>query len=375
MTMSTLLRDVKRAVRTLAKNKGFAVIAVLAFGLGIGANTAIFSAVNAVLLRPLGYADAERLVMIEHSGPSPIAPATFVDWKAQSRSFSGMIAAQAWGGSLRGAGRPEPLIGMRVSGDTFTFLGVPAFMGRTFTAEEDAVGGPPVVVIAHSLWKRGFGGAADIVGRKIEIDAAPYTVVGVMPEGFQFAPVWVTRAEVWRPLQVAGVATDRDGQRLRVFARLKPTVEVAQARAEMSTIMERLARQYPDTSARNGVSLAPLRDRVVGSVRTMLLVLLGTVGFVLLIACANVANLMLARAAGQRREMAVRRALGATRWQLARQTMTEGAVLAVCGGVVGVALAYAGVTTLRGASSTATSYASPRRRATCSRRFRRATFA
>jgi predicted permease len=338
--MSTLARDCRFAVRMLLRSPGFSAIAVLAFALGIGANTAIFSVVNSILLKPLGYAQPDRLVIAEHIGPSPVAPATFLDWEQQSTSFEQMAGAQAWGGSLRGSDRPEPLIGLRVTAKMFSMLGVPPLKGRTFAHDEDRDGNTPVVVIAHSLWQRRFGGAPDVLGRKIEIDGASYSVIGVMPENFQFAPVWVTAAEIWTPLSWGERKTDRTGQTLRVFARLKPGVSVAQAQSELSTIMSRLAQQYPDSSAKLGVSVVGLRDRVVGDVRKLLLVLLGTVSFVLLIACANVANLMLARASGRTREMAVRLALGATRWQLTKQAMTESALLALCGGAIGLPLAY-----------------------------------
>ena len=338
--MSTLARDGRFGIRMLLRSPGFSMIAVLAFALGIGANTAIFSVVNSILLKPLGYAQPDRLIIAEHIGPGPVAPATFLDWQQQSTSFEQVAAAQAWGGNLRGSDRPEALVGLRVTANMFSMLGVPPLKGRTFAHEEGREGNAPVVVIAHSLWQRSFGGAPDVLGRKIEIDGVSYTIIGVMPESFRFAPVWVTAAEIWTPLSWGERKTDRTGQTLRVFARLKTGVSVAQAQSELSIIMSRLAQQYPDSSAKLGVSVIGLRDRVVGDVRKLLLVLLGTVSFVLLIACANVANLMLARASGRTREMAVRLALGATRWQLTKQAMTESALLALCGGAIGLPLAY-----------------------------------
>jgi putative ABC transport system permease protein len=334
--MFSFARDCRIALRTLSRTPGFSAIAVLTFALGIGANTAIFSVVNSVLLKPLGYANPDRLVIAEHLGPSPVAPATFLDWKQQSTSFEQMAAAQAWGGSLRGTDRPEPLIGLRVTSNLLSMLGVPPIRGRTFAREDER----DAVVIAYSLWQRTFGGAPDVLGRKIEIDGAAYTVIGIMPEGFRFAPVWVTAAEIWAPLSLTDRVTDRSGATLRVFARLRSGVSVSQAQAELSTIMGRLAKQYPDSSAKLGVAVVELRERVVGDVRKMLLVLLGTVSFVLLIACANIANLLLARASGRSREIAVRLALGATRRQLIKQAMTESGLLAVCGGMVGLVLAY-----------------------------------
>jgi predicted permease len=345
--MSSLARDCRIAVRMLLRTPAFSAIAVLTFALGIGANTAIFSVVNSVLLKPLGYAHSDRLVIAEHMGPGPVAPATFLDWKQQSASFEQMAAAQAWGGSLRGTDRPEPLVGLQVTANMFSMLGVPPIKGRTFAHDEDRDDATPVVVIAYSLWQRTFGGAPDVLGRKIEIDGAGYTVIGIMPENFRFAPVWVTAAEIWTPLQLGERKTDRTGATLRVFARLKPSVSVSQAQAELSTIMGRLAQQYPDSSAKLGVAVVGLRERVVGDIRKMLLVLLGTVSFVLVIACANIANLLLARASGRTREIAVRLALGATRWQLIKQAMTESGLLASGGGAIGLALAYALVTVLK----------------------------
>jgi putative ABC transport system permease protein len=343
------MSGLRPAFRVLFRSPGFSAIALLAFALGIGANSAIFSVVNAVLLRPLAYHEPERLVVLEHAGPSPVAPGTFLDWRAQASSFERMGAAQAWGGSLRTAERPESVAGLRVTADLFSLLGVPPLLGRTFAAGEDRDGAAPVVVLSYALWQRSFGGARDVVGRRVEIDGAPWTVAGVMPASFQFAPFWVTKAEMWAPLPLETRRLDRTGRSLRVFARLKAGVGIGRAQAELSSIMERLARQYPESNAKEIVSLTPLQDRVVRGVRPMLFVLLGTVGFVLLIACANVANLMLARAAGRQRDTAVRIALGASRWQLARQAIAESAVLAMLGGVLGLALASTAVPAINAA--------------------------
>ena len=338
--MDCHMRDLRFSLRALRRYPAFSAIAILAFGLGIGANTAIFSVVDSVLLRSMNYAEPDRLVVLEHAGPGPVAPATFLDWKAQARSFDQMAAAQAWGGSLRTSERPESVAGLRVSANMFSLLGSSALLGRTFAADEDRDNAAPVVVLAYSLWQRSFGGAHDIVGRQIDIDGVSHTVVGVMPAAFQFAPFWVTKAEMWAPLTFGQRKSDRTGASLRVFGRLRNGAQLNQAQAEMSTIMTRLAQQYPAASAKETVSVTPLRERVVGNIRPMLLVLAGTVGFVLLIACANVANLMLARAAGRKREMSVRVALGASRWQLIRQTVTESAVLSGIGGMLAVAIAY-----------------------------------
>lgn len=344
--MPTIARDLRLALRTLGRSPGFSAIAVLAFALGIGANSAIFSVVNSVLLHPLAYAEPERLVVAEHAGPSPVAPATFLDWRRQSTTFQDMAAAQAWGGSLRGAERPESIVGLRVTGNMFALLGVPPAKGRTFTPADDRADAQPVVVISNSLWQRKFNSADDAIGRDIVIDDVTHTVVGVMPPSFRFAPYWVTKAEIWAPFILADRVTDRVGKSVRVFARLKPGVTPERAQAEMTAIMNRLAQQYPESSAKETVSIVSLHERVIGGVRPMLWVLLGTVGFVLMIACANVANLMLARASGQRRDVAVRLALGASRWQLARQSITESGSLALLGGIAGLALAYALIHTL-----------------------------
>src|SRR5262249_52583635 len=215
--------------RILRTNPGFAAIAVLAFALGIGANSAIFSVVNSILLRPLAYADPSRLVVIEHGGPSPVAPATFLDWKREAASFEQIAAAQSWGGSLRTAERPESIAGLRVSANMFSLLGVAPLKGRTFAQDEDRESAAPVVVIAYSLWQRSFGGASDIVGREIVIDGTGYTVAGVMPPSFQFAPFWVTRAEMWAPLVLGARRNDRTAQPLPIFPRLNPYLPSSQA--------------------------------------------------------------------------------------------------------------------------------------------------
>jgi predicted permease len=338
-----MIRDIRSGIRALRKNPGLSLAAIVTFALGVGANAAIFSVVYAVLLRPLNYADPDRLVVLDHTANNPVAPATFLDWKQQARSFTGMAAAQRWGGSLRTGSRPEAIVGLQMSADMFTLLGAKALIGRTFTSDEDRPGHPPVVVLAWSLWQRDFGGRDDVVGRQVVINGSPYTVIGVMPDAFRFAPYWSTDAEIWTPLVLGPRVTDRTGRSLRVFARLKPHVSVTQAQAEMDTIMARLAQAYPDSSAKTVAAVTPLGERVVGKVRPMLLMLAGAVGFVLLIACLNVASLMLARAASRRREIAVRLAIGATGWHIARQAIVEGAILSGIGGTIGLLLAVGGV--------------------------------
>jgi putative ABC transport system permease protein len=335
-----MIRDLRSGLRGLRKSPGLATAAILTFAMGVGANAAIFSVVYAVLLRPLGYQDPARLVVLDHGQGAPVAPATYLDWRQQARSFTDMAAAQLWGGTLRTEGQPEAITGLQMSANMFSLLGARALIGRTFLPYEDKPGHASVVVLGWTLWQRNFGGRSDVVDHQIVIDGVTYTIVGVMPQSFRFAPYWATNAEIWTPFVMGPRVSDRTGRSLRIFARLKPDASVAQAQAEMTIIMSRLARDYPDSSAKTPAGVTPLNERVVGNVRPMLLMLLGAVAFVLLIACLNVASLMLARAASKRREIAVRLAIGATRWHIARQAITEGAILSVVGGTIGLLLAY-----------------------------------
>ncbi len=343
--MDGLVRDLRFAGRMLVREPGFTLLAVLALALGIGATTAIFTVVDAVLLRPLPYKDSERLVVTLH-GPTasgPVSPADYVDYRRSARSFERLSAAQAWGATLGGGERPERVSGLQVSADLFDLLGIPPLAGRTFVQGEDEPGRDRVVVLSHALWQRRFASDTSVIGRAIPLDGEPYVVVGVMPRGFRFAPFWQTRAEMWVPLSLARRLDDRGGRSLRLFARLRDGVTVSEAQAEMAGLAAGLARTYPETNTDLGITVRPLLDKVVAGIRGTLVALLTMVTFVLLIACANVANTLLARASGRQREIAVRTALGAGRARLVRQLLTESVLLAFSGAAVGLLLAIWGI--------------------------------
>ena len=333
-----MLNDLLYALRMMNKHRLFTCVVVLALGLGIGANTAIFSVINAVVLRPLPYRDAERLVTILHDGAKPVAPANYFDLAQQSQSFAGVAAAQWWEPDLTGDDQPEHLRALQLTAGMFQVLGVSPVLGRTFNPDEDQPGRERVVVLSNRLWQRRFGGDANIVGRQVTLNGEGYTVIGVMPSEFQFAPFWATTAELWSPLNLGPRANDRGGQSLRVFARLKPNATRAEAQTEVATIFSRLEQEYPQANKGLSLSVESLHEQVVGKTRPVLLILFGAVSFVLLIACANVANLMMARATSRQKEIALRTALGASSARIARQLCTESLLLAFVGGIFGLVL-------------------------------------
>jgi putative ABC transport system permease protein len=352
--MGTLWKDVQYAARVLLKSPGFTAVAVIAVALGVGANTAIFSVVNAVLLKPLNYRDPGRLVLINHNYPkldlkASVSSPGFAHYRDNAKSFADMAAATGWSVNLTGEGEPERLQGMTATPNLFTLLGAEAAAGRTFTAEEGQVGQNKVVILGDAFWRRRFGGVA-VVGKNLMLNGEPYTVVGVMPPGVEFGREWSGQApDLWSPIaftpQQLDPNTGLTNEYLGVLARLKPEVSTEQAQAELDAIAAELRRQYmPGADASNwGLLLTRFDEFVVGKIRTPLLILLGAVAFVLLISCANVANLMLARAAIRQKEIAVRTALGASRWRVVRQLLTESVLLSLTGGAVGLLLAMWGV--------------------------------
>ena len=333
-------QDLRYGVRSLVRTPGFAIIAIVALALGIGANTAIFSVVNAVLLRPLAYKDAGSLVTILHDGHDPVAVANYVDWRDQCRSFQSMAAAEYWRPNITRSDPPEHLLGLHVTQNLFPMLGVEPLLGRVFISGEDRKGFEHEVVLSYVLWMRRFAGDPGVLGRDITLDGETYTVVGVMPRDFKFAPFWAMHAELWVPAAFGDRVRDRGGNSLRVFARLKPGITLARARAEIVTVTARLERLYPGSN--RGVQVTPLKEKVVGDIQTPLLMLLGACGFVLLIACANVAHMLLARTSDRQKEIAVRTALGAARSRIVAQFLTENLLLAVLGAGAGCLLALVG---------------------------------
>jgi putative ABC transport system permease protein len=333
--MEALWQDLRYTARTLLNNPGLTALAIVVLALGIGANTGIFSVVNSVLLKPLPYREPDRLVVALHSGQFPVSPADYLDYKRDVPAFEGMAAAEGWGGSLRGAEKTEVVSAMRVSANMMSMLGVEPLIGRFFTPDEDQPGAHPVILLSYGLWQRRFGGDLRILGQTINLTGKSYSVIGVMPPSFRFAPFWQTQAELWAPLLLADRINDRGGRSLRVFARLKPRVSIRQAQAGMDAVATRLAAAYPRTNAKLGISVVALHEKVVGPIRSTLFILLGMVTFVLLIACANVSNLLLTQAIARRKEMALRLAVGASRLRLIRQLLTESIFLATLGGIGG----------------------------------------
>ena len=347
--LENTLRDIQYGARNLLRTPGFTIVAATVLALGIGANTAIFSVVNAVLLQPLAYKDPNRLVTVLHYGTAPVATANYLDWRDQSNSFEAMGAADNWSANLTGSDnfpaiQAEHLHGLKVTQNMLPMLGVKPLLGRLFLNGEDREGASHEAIVSYSLWQRRFNGDRNILGQIINLDSEGYTVVGVMPPGFRFAPFWATKSEVWVPNSLAASLHQRGGNHLRVFARLKSGVTLEQARADIAIVTGRLEKQFPGSN--HDVVVRPLKENVVGDIETPLMLMLGAVAFVLLIACANVAHMLLARTADRQKEVAVRVALGAGKARLVAQFLTENLLLASLGALLGLLLAFAGTKAL-----------------------------
>jgi putative ABC transport system permease protein len=353
--MNTLFKDIRYGVRGLAKHPFSTAIVLVTVALGIGATTAIFSVVNTVVLKPLPYSRAERIVAIQEVTQDgkrvQVTPANFLDWRAQNTVFEHLAAILTRPANLALADQAERLDLAMTSANFFSVFGVQPARGRLFIDADEQAGHAAVAVVSHALWQRRFAGDASLVGKSITLDGISYTVVGIAPAGFQYPD----KTEVWvPPFKLAPTLNERmDPTQVRDFgmlsavALLKPGVSLAQAAGEMETITARLRQQYPDTNNRRFNRVVSLQTHLVGETGSMLWLLFGAVGFVLLIACANVANLLLAGAAARQKEMAIRTALGASRLRVMRQLLTESTVLALAGGAAGLLLAQSMLSLLR----------------------------
>jgi predicted permease len=344
-----MLQDIRFAFRMLRKNPGFTLLAVMTLALGIGANTALFSVVNGVLLNPLPYPNPKQLVALHQSKPNfshgAISYPNFLDWQKENQSFSEMAVYRSLVFNLTGSGDAEQLFGQYVTADFFNILGTKPVLGRGLVAGEDRIGGPPLVLISAELWERKFDASMDVLNKAITLNGTAYTVVGVVPQRFTLPVPYYQHADLYIPMgQFDKTALrHRDwGLGIHGLARLKPGVSFAQAEADMAAVSRALEQEYPEADKDTRANLIPLREQVVGSVRPYLLTLLGAVGFVLLIACVNVANLLLARSVGRAREFAIRAAMGASKLRVLRQLLTESLLLSLIGGALGILFAAYG---------------------------------
>ncbi len=347
-----MLHDLKYALRVMVKARGLTLVALATLALGIGVNTAIFSVIDGILLRPLPYAEPDRLVMVwqdlrARGGPATewTGPSQQFDWKADTGVFESLASVRGWNISLAGGDAPESLQGEQTTYEYFDVLGVHPALGRAFRDGDDVPGAARVVVLSHGLWMRRFGGDPAVVGRSVSINGESHEIIGVMPAGFR--PILTTGAAMWRPMRMNRAAPSRNSAINHTVGRLKPGVSVEQARAGLAMLAHTLQQAHPDSDTGKGINPVPLQAQQTLGMRTPLLLLQAAVAFVLLIACVNIANLLLSRASGRAREIAVRRALGADRARIVRQLLTESVVLAACGGALGILLGVWGVSALK----------------------------